>query len=332
MRIPAVTVVIPTYDRARYLGEAIRSVLDQVFTDFEVIVVDDGSADDTAGMVHAIRDARLQYLRRPHRGIGAALNAGLRGARGRYVARLDSDDVWLPEMLETLVPVLDARPEVGVAYARGQAMDQQGRRLPQLQGLPERFPGESLRSLLYDDCTCNVALLARRVCFDRVGGYDEALIANEDWDMWLRVARYWRFAFVDRVLARIRWHDGNLTAPTSPQFAAVLAARAAPLDKLFRDPGPPAVIRAMQSAAYANVHLFRGLRWLQARAFRNAGREFGLALRVSDRRLETAARIAWFTGAVPALRRVSLGRRGLSTLATLRRRRRASRAAPGTQG
>lgn len=126
MRMPAVTVVIPTYDRARYLGEAIRSVLDQVFADFEVLVVDDGSADDTAGMVHAIRDARLQYLRRPHRGIGAALNAGLRGARGRYVARLDSDDVWLPAMLETLVPVLDARPEVGVAYARGQAMDQQG--------------------------------------------------------------------------------------------------------------------------------------------------------------------------------------------------------------
>lgn len=92
------------------------------------------------------------------------------------------------------------------------------------------------------------------------------------------------------------------------------------------------MIRAMQSAAYAKVHLFRGLRWLQARAFRNAGREFGLAIRVSDRRLETAARIAWFTGAVPALRRVSLGRRGLSALATLRRRRRASRAETGTQG
>jgi len=327
MRTPAVTVVIPTYDRALYLGDAMRSVLAQTFGDLELVVVDDGSADGTSAVVHAIGDARLRLVQQPHRGIGAALNAGLRGARGRYVARLDSDDVWLPEMLETLVPVLDARPEVGVAYGRGQAMDERGRPLAHLQGLPERFPGESLRSLVYDDCTCNVALLARRACFDRVGGYDEALVANEDWDMWLRVARYWQFAFVDRVLARIRWHDGNLTGPASPQFADVLAARTAPLDKLFRDPDLPAAIRSMEPAAYANVHLFRGLRWLQAKGVRrsvgNAAREFSLAIRASDRRLETAARIAWFAGAVPMLRRVSPGRRGLAAVAA----RRPSRAA-----
>src|SRR5262249_10455091 len=204
---PAVTVIVPTRNRARYLGEAVGSVLAQTLVDLGLVVVDDGSTDSTRDLVGAIGDPRLRYLYQPPSGIGAALNRGLRSARGRYVARLDSDDVWRPDMLETLVPILESRADVGVAYARGQAMDGDGHRLPNVQGIPERFPGDSLRSLLYDDGTCNVALLARRECFERAGFYDEDLVASEDWDMWLRVARHYRFAFVDKVVTDIRWHD-----------------------------------------------------------------------------------------------------------------------------
>src|SRR5262249_52459656 len=150
------------------------------------------------------------------------------------------------------------------AYARGQVMDARGRVLPNLQGLPERFPGDSLRSLVYDDATCNVALVARRECFERAGPYDEELVTSEDWDMWLRVARHYRFAFVDEGVARIRWHDDTLTGPASPRLAEVLGARSQPLDKLFREPDLPPAVRAMRAVAYANVDLFRGQRWLQA--------------------------------------------------------------------
>jgi len=227
-------------------------------------------------------------------------------------------------MLETLVPVLESRADMGVVYARGQAMDERGHRLPNLQGLPERFPGDSLRSLVYEDGTCNVALLARRECFERAGYYDEDLVASEDWDMWLRVARHYRFAFVDKVVVAVRWHDGNLTGPTSPRFAEVLGARTAPLDKLFRDPDLPPRVRAMRAAAYANVHLFRGQRWLQAGELGRAFRSLGAAVRTSEDRLTMITRIVWFVLAAPLLGRSASGRRAMTVLADLRRRRRAA--------
>ena len=148
--LPKLTVIIPTHNRARYLDQAIRSALGQTYGDFELIVVDDGSTDTTVELVGAYRDRRLRYLSQPHRGISAAVNLGIRSARGCYIARLDSDDLWFPDMLATLVPVLDAEPEIGVVYGRGQGIDHAGRRLPHTLGLPERFPGDSLRSLLYD--------------------------------------------------------------------------------------------------------------------------------------------------------------------------------------
>lgn len=318
---PAITVIVPTRDRAAFLRQAIDSVLAQGRADFELIVVDDGSSDATPALLAAIADPRLRVLRQPPRGIGAAMNAGLRAARGDYVARLDSDDAWRPELLEILAAVLDADAGVDVAYGRGQAMDAAGRLLAHYQGLPMRFPGEALRSLVFDDCTCNIALLARRECFDRAGPYDESLPANEDWDMWLRVARTSRFAFVDRVLAHVRWHDGNLTGPRSPRFATVLATRTAPLDKLFATPDLPAAVVALRPLAYENVHIFRGTRWLQAGAPRQALRELAAGVRVSDRPARAALRAAWFVFTASRLGQSPAGRRVAARLRTLRRSR-----------
>src|SRR5215470_8377417 len=110
MSPPRVTVIIPTFNRVAYLGEAIRSVLTQTSTDFELIVVDDGSTDGTSAMLNSTHDPRLRCQRQSHRGISAAMNAGIRAAQGVYLARLDSDDVWRPEMLQTATALLDARP------------------------------------------------------------------------------------------------------------------------------------------------------------------------------------------------------------------------------
>lgn len=316
---PLVTVIIPTYNRAAFLGEAVRSVLGQSFADFELIVVDDGSTDDTAAVFGAITDPRLRVLRREHRGIGASINAGLREARGAYVARLDSDDVWRPELLQTLVAELDARPEIGLAYGKGQAMDAGGRLLLHFQGMRPRFPDDSLRSVLYDDCTCTIATVLRREHLERVGGYDESLPANEDWDLVLRLAQQCRFAFVDQVLAQYRWHEGNLTGLRSPRFATVMDTRTTPLDKFFAQPNLPAAVTSMRPVAYENVYLFRGQRWLDAREFRRARHEFLAALRVSQTRPRTALRIIWFTLVIKWLGRT---RPGASLIAFLTRQRR----------
>lgn len=320
MTAPKVTVIIPTYDRARYLGDAIRSVLAQTVTDFELIVVDDGSTDDTAAVLAQCPDPRLRCVRQEHRGISAAMNAGMRAARGGYLARLDSDDTWHADMLQTLTAMLDAHSDIGVVYGVAQATDATGAVLPNTQGMPPRFPSDCLKSMLYDDFTCNIALVARRECFERAGMYDESLRANEDWDMWLRVAQHHRFAFADRVLANFRWHGGNLTALGSPLFPTVLATRTRPLDKFFSQADLPADVIAMRPVAYTNVHLFCGLRWLQARELGNARREFARALHASGSPLRTAVRIAWFVLVNECLHRFAAGRRFTVWLTSLRRR------------
>jgi glycosyltransferase involved in cell wall biosynthesis len=320
MTAPRVSVILPTYNRAAYLREAIDSVLAQTWTDLELIVVDDGSADETPAVVAGVADRRVRGLRGEHRGVSAAVNCGLRAARGEYVGRLDSDDVWLPEMLQTLVHVLDCRPQVGVAYARAQAMDAGGTLRPHTSGMPQRFPGDGLRSLLYEDFTCNIATLARRSCFDRAGEYDESLPASEDWDMWLRIAEHDRFAFVDRILARYRWHDGNMTGPASPLFRVVLETRTRPLDKAFARADLPAAVVAMKPIAYENVHLYRCLRWLHVHSFGDSWRELRWALRVAERPSTTIVRIAWFVLVGEVLGRSWAGRRLADSLTVARRR------------
>src|SRR5262245_59564990 len=215
---PKVTVIIPTFNRARYLAEAIGSVLGQTFADYELIVVDDGSTDETSAVLAGFGDSRLRVLRQENRGISAAMNIGLQAARGEYVARLDSDDVWFADLLERETAVLDSRPDVGVVYAKAQVMSENGAPREHYVGLPLRYPDDALLSLAWVDATCNITVLARRSCFDSVGPYDETFRTHEDWDMWLRMARNHRFVFLNLTQARFREHDGGITSPSSPTF------------------------------------------------------------------------------------------------------------------
>jgi glycosyltransferase involved in cell wall biosynthesis len=317
---PAVTVAIPAFNRERWVAAAVRSVLAQTYGDFELLVVDDGSTDATPHLVGRIADARVRVIRRPHGGISRAMNTGLRAARGRYVARLDSDDLWLPDLLATQVAVLDARPEVGVAYARAQGIEADGRPTPHVWGIAPRWPGDALASMLWGDFTCNITVVARRTCIERAGGYDETLATNEDWDLWLRVARHCTFAFTDRVLAQFRWHEARITGPGSPLFRATLEGRVAVLDKAFRDPDLPAAARALRSAAYRNLHTGVGLLWLGVRAWGDAARAFGRALRAGGNPFVTSARIAWFVLSWQYLGRRPWGRRLVDWQSRTRRR------------
>jgi len=309
---PRVTVILPTYNRERYLAGAVGSVLGQTFGDFELLIVDDGSTDTTAALIGAVDDDRVRYFVTSHCGVSAAVNVGLRHARGEYIARLDSDDLFVPEALATLVAALAANPEIGVVWARGQLMNRDGCDKPRSRGWPEHFPGDLLRSLVYEDCTTSPAMLIRRACFERVGPYDETLASSEDWDMSLRLARHFRFQFVDQVVVRIREHDDSLTGRS--QRAAFLEARTAPLNKLFLDPKLPPVVAAMKPIAYGNVHILRGRIFLSALDFADATREFTHAMRVSDRPIATAAAIGWWAVLFQVLDRSAAGRRAIAAL------------------
>ena len=125
--MPKVSVVMPAYNYGRFLGEAIQSVLDQTFQDFELIVVDDGSTDNTKEVIGSFTDRRIKYIYQQNRGVSTALNVGISASRGEYIALLDADDIWLPHNLEKGVEVLDEHAEVGFSYGQAYLMDIEGR-------------------------------------------------------------------------------------------------------------------------------------------------------------------------------------------------------------
>lgn len=287
-----VSVVIPTYNRAKYLPEALKSVLTQTFVDFELVVVDDGSTDNTAEIVRAMADPRIRYIAQSNRGVAGALNTGWRAARGEYIGRLDSDDVWLPNLLQELVPILERNPEMGVVYARAQWMDADGKQLPQILGTPEKFPGENLKSLLYGDCVCPIAVVFRVRCIESVGGYDDRLAGNEDWDLWIRMAEHYGIGYVDSILARYRVHSGNSQASRTGGLERLAGDRVRVLEKYYSRPGVPKAAESIKPIAFRNVYQDIAIRHLYSRHWRAAGKYIGLATNASPQPLTFLIRFA----------------------------------------
>jgi glycosyltransferase involved in cell wall biosynthesis len=211
-----VSVVIPTYNRAHTVLDAIRSVLAQRFTDLELVVVDDGSTDDTPARIAGIADPRLRYLRGRHAGVSAARNLGVRGSSGALVAFLDSDDRWDPDKLACEVDFLDRHPEVDAVFTdleKRHGADVYPSFMRQTAVFSLRLggaahpdglvlsPREMWLCLLEEVPIKPSALTLRRSAFDRVGGFDETWSSSEDWEFLLRLARAHRFAYLDRPLA-----------------------------------------------------------------------------------------------------------------------------------
>lgn len=183
-----VTIVIPTYNRAAWVGQAIRSALEQTVVDLELIVVDDGSTDDTASVIGALpADGRLRYVHQENRGRSEARNHGLRLAKGEYIGFLDSDDQLLPDALAKQLAAFAMQPEAGMTVAGYRVVGDQG------QALGEFRPWEwadrrDLQGWLFNCFGMPGTVLHRRTWVERVGGFDRACEIAEDWDLYLRLA------------------------------------------------------------------------------------------------------------------------------------------------
>lgn len=291
MTVPRVSILIPAYNRANYLPETIASALQQTHADLEIIVVDDGSTDNTAQVVHAIADPRVHYIFQNNRGVSAALNTAWRAARGEFVAMLGSDDVFLPAQIATLFPLLERDASIGFAYARAQAMDPQGNPLPQILGSSPKFPGRDLASLLYGDCVCGIACVIRRSVLERAGGFDETLIANEDWDLWIRLAEISRLTFHDEILARYRMHPASLTGARSAQYRRVVLDRVRLIETYYARADVPPDALEIQSLARRNVYMDVGIRFLAVGQVRDALPYLGRAIRAHGNPLSATARV-----------------------------------------
>lgn len=248
-----VSIIIPTYNRAHLVAEAIKSVLNQTFTDFELIVVDDGSTDNTEEVVRSFADPRLKYLKQFNNGVSAARNTGIENAEGEFIAFLDHDDLYLPEKLSVQVSKMEEDPTVGFVYSL--YLGTRGRETPNRPGGDCHTPLELSHLLLGILAHLSTALV-RRSWLQEVGGFDERLrYGGEDRDICLRLALAGcKMVCVPYPLTIIRQQPNSLARAAYDQREATSMAV---LDKAFSDPRMPTEMQALRNTAYATqlIHL-----------------------------------------------------------------------------
>jgi glycosyltransferase involved in cell wall biosynthesis len=195
----------------RFLPEALECVRAQTFDDFEVIAIDDGSTDGTREWLSEQKDIRVIFNEK-NLGTYGTLNVGLREAAGEFIAILNDDDVWAPTKLEMQLDLFEAHPRIGLCHTGGYFIDGEGR---QLSGSPLGFAfprfatGDVLLGLVYENKIIASAALARRECFDKLGGFNESYFGSGDWEMWFRIAEQYHVGFVEEPLTMYRVHGAN---------------------------------------------------------------------------------------------------------------------------
>ncbi len=218
----SVSVVIPTYNRGHLLPRAIASVLSQTFTDFELIVVDDCSTDNTESVVGSFNDARIKYLRCPQRrGAAFARNLGIKASKGNFIAFQDSDDEWLPEKLEKQIKAFrGVSDEVGVVYTGfWKKKNNRSSYLPPMR-IREK-EGDIHQHLFWENFLGVPALLVKRACFDRAGMFDEQLPRFQDWELCIRISKYYHFLLVDEPLFIAYCQQDSISSDSGAAVEAV---------------------------------------------------------------------------------------------------------------
>ncbi len=226
---PKVSVCIPTYNRANYVGETIQSVLAQTMKDFEIVIVDDGSTDNTQQVIKNFNDPRIKvHKNEKNQGMVPAWNKAVSLSKGKYITILHSDDRYLPGFLEEESKILDKNPDVGFVFSACRIIDDNGnlrwthkwrkfrnfglfkiakdRKTQILDGR------ELIKELIFDNFIRFPTVMIRRECYDKVGMYTNKFRFGMDWYMWMQIALYYKAAYSDKALAEYRKHEGTDTA------------------------------------------------------------------------------------------------------------------------
>lgn len=300
-----VSIIIRSYNRGYIIGEAIQSALRQTYDDFEIIVVDDGSSDDTADVVERFRSDKIRYIRHDrNRGVSAAGNTGIKAARGEFVAHLDSDDLWSTDLLARLVAILERNDSVAAAFSDVEV--HRATQISSIVGSMRAFPNliasrntrsdeflfsrrEMYLCLLEEVPIKPTALLVRRRVLDEIGGYDEAWRSGEDWELYLRISKRYGFGYVNRKLAVMRvLADSTLAKYREQDKASLLSLAMSEKKRLVEDS------EALQVVNRAIYHHSKDLGWIYLH---------------TDRRMksiETYLRGFFETGQVPLIVRAAV--------------------------
>ncbi|MBZ0274516.1 MAG: glycosyltransferase [Anaerolineae bacterium] len=243
------SVIIPTFNRSALLREAVESVLAQTYHPLEIIVVDDGSTDDTAALMAGYGD-RVRYIRQTNAGVSAARNHGFRVSQGEFVAFLDDDDLYLPLKIERQVACLGANPAAGLAHSRYLLGNNAGQVVGRIGLLSE---GYILHELLHRNFLWMSSPLIRRDVLEKVGGFNETLSTAADYDLWLRIAGAgYPFACVQEPLGIYRLQQGSMVTNVARTEDEVISI----LDRYFASPQLAPDRLALKNAAYAEWRLW----------------------------------------------------------------------------
>jgi glycosyltransferase involved in cell wall biosynthesis len=306
---PRVSVIIPAYNAARTVDQTLDSVLSQTFQDFEIVVVDDGSTDDTPAVL-ARRRARLRVLRKVNEGRpAAARNLGVRASCGEYVAFVDADDTWHPDKLARQVAMLDRDPTIGLVYTADATINARGD-IVSVNPCPPGARGRIYDVLRVHNVMVGSSVVVRRDAFDQVGGFDQSLTSIENWDLWIRISSRWAIECIDEPLTFYRMHEGNRSGSVQLRRQNIFRVLEKHHEAAERSPEGRRIRRDAYFHAYFNV-LGRGY---------FSRRE----MRLARWALLRAALLKPRWDVLRLLLLTLLGRRGFALAATLKRRMRAA--------
>lgn len=310
--MPRVSILLTCYNHLKYLPVAWQGVVDQTFTDWEVIAIDDGSTDGTREWLDQLtaKDNVRVILTETNLGTYGALNRALAEAKGEFIAILNDDDVWAPTKLEKQVALMVARPEVGLVHTEGWFIDGEGRERkdsPLGFAFPRFETGDLVAALIYENKVIASAALARRVCFEKLGGFNDAYFGSGDWEMWMRIAEEWAVGCVPEPLTFYRVHGANAShkleriwkddqmlrewfATREPQWRD----RKGEWRTAFAEPGVLDRAMAHNSAALGTVRTLNGDRSGGRRAYADSIRRFPGRAKSYVRWLATFLPSSWF--------------------------------------
>lgn len=219
--MPKVSVIMPAYNAECFIAQAIESVLNQTLTNWELIVVNDGSTDGTAEVLAGYTDERIRVTHQVNGGEAVARNRGLDAVKGEFVAFLDADDLYLPNALASMVRYLSSNPEVDVLLSDGYFCDEHGKPLMRLsEHRPGPYTGDILEPLVLSASVISgiICTMSRRTAIERSGArFDPTLVIGPDWDFWIQLARHARFGYLDQLTCMYRMHQTNITTAAGAQ-------------------------------------------------------------------------------------------------------------------
>jgi len=277
--VPKVSILIPSYNSVNFLPISIGSALSQTYQDFEIIVIDDGSTDNTKEVVRSFIDrypSKIHYFWQENKGLAVARNTGITHSQGEYLALLDSDDKWLPCRLEEEVRILDTDASVGLVHGRVTCIDSNGNEVRTGKRHPQFLSGYIFDNIFLrkEDIACPTVLF-RRSCCEEVGMFDVKLsrLGCEDRDLWLRIAQKYKIIFVDKVLSYYRKSSQSM----SSNQKKMIEARLYVVDKYC--PANDQSKRGLRNKALARIFRNIGDEFLLKKDFVNARQEYQKAIR-----------------------------------------------------